>query len=142
MPVAQTLSVPLAALPETRAAAQPDAPAIADEATQLDNAAFADRVARAAALLARPRVGPGDVVAVALPNRLELIISLFAAWRLGAAATPVNPALTRAEMQYQVGEPGAKLVIAGGVELDATLVEVSELAAEPPLETQLADLRP
>src|SRR4051812_22325327 len=142
MPVAQTLSVPLAALPETRAATQPDAPAIADEAIQLDNAAFADRVARAAALLARLGVGPGDVVAVALPNRLELIISLFAAWRLGAAATPVNPALTRAEMQYQLDDAGAKVVIGEGLELDATVVEVSELADEPPMQAAPADVTP
>ena len=83
-----TVSVPLAALPEARAAAKPDAPAIADDAVRLDNAAFADRVARAAARLARLGVGPGDVVAIALPNRLELVIALFAAWRLGASATP------------------------------------------------------
>ena len=94
-----TLSVPLAALPDARAAAAPGAPAIADDALQLDNAAFADRVARAAARLARLGVGPGDVVAIALTNRLELVIALFAAWRLGAAATPANPALTRDEMQ-------------------------------------------
>ena len=42
-----TLSVPLAALPDARAAAAPGAPAIADDVLQLDNAAFADRVARA-----------------------------------------------------------------------------------------------
>src|SRR3954454_2128063 len=135
MSVAETVTVPLAALPDTRAAAQPDGPAIADDAVALDNAAFADRVARAAALLARLGVGAGDVVAVALPNRLELIITLFATWRLGAAATPVNPALTRAEMQYQVDDAGARVVIGAGRELDATVVEVSELADEPPLET-------
>ena len=114
-----TVSVPLAGLPEARAAAAPGAPAIADDAVQLDNAAFADRVARAAALLARLGVGPGDVVAIALPNRLELVIALFAAWRLGAAATPVNPALTPAEMQYQVDDAAAKVVIGEGLELDA-----------------------
>ena len=113
-----TVNVPLAALPEARAAAEPEAPAIADDAVPLDNAAFADRVARAAALLARLGVGAGDVVAIALPNRLELVIALFAAWRLGAAATPVNPALTRAEMQYQVDDAGRKVVIGEGLELD------------------------
>ena len=136
MSVPDTLGVPLAALPETRAATQPDAAAIADEAVALDNAAFADRVARAAALLARLGVGPGDVVAIALPNRLELIISLFAAWRLGAAATPVNPALTPAEMQYQVDDAGAKLVIGEGLDLDAAVVEPGELAEEPSLHAE------
>src|ERR1700755_1744688 len=126
--MSQTLPAPLAALPDARAAAQPHAPAIADDAVALDNAAFAERVARAAALLARLGVGAGDVVAVALPNRLELIITLFAAWRLGAAATPVNPALTAAEMQYQLDDAGAKVVIGEGLELDAVVVEVEALA--------------
>jgi long-chain acyl-CoA synthetase len=142
MSVPETLSVPLAALPEMRAAAQPDAPAIADDAIALDNAAFADRVARAAALLARFGVGAGDVVAVVLPNRLELIIALFAAWRLGAAATPVNPALTAAEMQYQVDDAGAKVVIGEGLELDATVVAVDALAEEPSLHAAPVDVRP
>src|SRR3954471_1731843 len=119
-----TLSLSTATLPDARAAAQPGAPAIADDAVALDNAGFADRVARAAALLARLGVGEGDVVAIALPNRVELVISLFAAWRLGAAATPVNPALTRAEMQYQVDDAAAKVVIGDGLDLDATVVEV------------------
>ena len=98
---------------------------------RLDNAAFADRVARAASLLARLGVGEGDVVAVALSNRVELVVTLFAAWRLGAAATPVNPALTATEMQYQVDDAAAKVVIGSGIELDATVVDVEELAAEP-----------
>jgi acyl-CoA synthetase (AMP-forming)/AMP-acid ligase II len=137
-----TLSVPLAALPEARAADAPGARAIADDAVRLDNAAFADRVTRAAAVLARLGVGPGDVVAIALPNRLELVIALFAAWRLGAAATPVNPALTRDEMQYQVDDAGAKVVIGEGLELDARAIDVAELAARPSSPPPAADVAP
>src|SRR4051812_2870056 len=130
-----TLSPSTAALPDARAAQQPGAPAIADDAVALDNAAFAERVARAAALLARLGVGEGDVVAIALPNRVELVIALFAPGGLGAAATPVNPALTRSEMQYQVDDAGAKVVIGDGLELDAPVVEVGWLADEPSLHT-------
>ena len=142
MSVTDTLNVPLAALPEARAAAAPGAPALADDAVTLDNAAFADRVARAAALLDRLGVGAGDVVAVAMPNRVELIIALFAAWRLGAAATPVNPALTPTEMQYQVDDAGAKVVIGDGLELDATVIDVDALAAEPSIHRAPVEPRP
>ena len=121
---------------------EPHAPALADDAVTLDNAAFADRVARAAALLDRLGVRAGDVVAIAMPNRVELIIALFAAWRLGAAATPVNPALTPTEMQYQVDDAGAKVVIGDGLELDATVVDVDALAAEPSADRAAADIRP
>ena len=30
----------------------------------------------------------GDVLAVILPNRVELVVAMFAAWRLGGAITP------------------------------------------------------
>ena len=137
-----TVTVPLAALPEARAAAEPDAPAIADDAVQLDSAAFAERVAGAAARLARLGVGPGDVVAIVLPNRLELVIALFAAWRLGAAATPVNPALTRDEMQHQVDDAGAKVVIGEGLDLRALVVDVAALEAEPSAAPPAVDVPP
>jgi long-chain acyl-CoA synthetase len=142
MPVVDTLDVPLASLPDARAAAEPHASALADDVVTLDNAAFADRVARAAALLDRLGVGAGDVVALAMPNRVELVIALFAAWRLGAAATPVNPALTPTEMQYQVDDAGAKVVIGDGLELDATVVDVDALAAEPCIHRAPVEPRP
>ena len=40
MPVTDTLNVPLTALPEARAAAKPDASALADKAVTLDHTAF------------------------------------------------------------------------------------------------------
>ena len=39
-------------------------------------------------------------------------MSLFAAWRLGAAVTPVNPALSPQEVRYQLADAGAKVLIA------------------------------
>lgn len=35
----------------------------------------------------------GDVVAVKLPNRIEMVTTVLAAWKLGAAITPANPSL-------------------------------------------------
>jgi long-chain acyl-CoA synthetase len=136
MSAPNTLKVRLAELPDARAATRPEAPCIADDTVQLGNAQFAERVARAAALLARLGVGAGDVVAVALPNRIELVTTLFAAWRLGAAATPVNPALTPAEMQYQLDDAGAKVVIGDELDLDATVVEPGQLAEESSLHAE------
>ncbi|MCW3015020.1 MAG: AMP-dependent synthetase [Solirubrobacterales bacterium] len=117
-------------LPDDRYAQDPGAPCVADDAVQLDNAAFLKRVQQASAALARRGVGAGDVVAIVLPNRAELVVSLFATWRLGATATPVNPVLTPTEMQYQVDDAGAKVVIGSGLELDAEVLDVEELSAE------------
>ncbi len=81
----------LLALPELRAAQNPEGPAVADDTVSLDNAEFLHAVRRASATLHRHGVAGGDVVAVMLPNTAAFVVSLFAAWRLGAAVTPINP---------------------------------------------------
>jgi len=102
----------LAALPDERAASDPGAPCLADGRKEFDNASFAAEVRRMSRALAEMGIGRGDVVAVVLPNSVELVTVMFATWRLGAALTPVNPALTKPEAQYQVTDSGAGLVVA------------------------------
>ncbi|WP_433714577.1 class I adenylate-forming enzyme family protein [Nocardia sp. CA-084685] len=104
----------IAELPDFRAERNPTGPCIADDREQLDNQAFANRVRAAAAVLYRHGIRSGDVVAVVLPNRLELVTILFAAWRLGAAVTPVNPDLTFDEARYQIEDSAARVVITEG----------------------------
>ncbi|WP_245170567.1 class I adenylate-forming enzyme family protein [Streptomyces bottropensis] len=101
----------ISALPDIRAGRNPTGPCIADDREQLDNDAFLKRVRSAAGVLRVHGIGVGDVVAVALANRLELVVIMFAAWRLGAAVTPVNPGLTDTEARHQIEDSGAKVVI-------------------------------
>jgi acyl-CoA synthetase (AMP-forming)/AMP-acid ligase II len=106
--------VTAAVIPDERALRDPSGTCLADERQDLDNAAFADRVIAVAAVFATAGLRRGDVLAVVLPNQVELVTSMFAAWRLGAAVTPVNPALTAQEARYQVADAGATLVVADG----------------------------
>ena len=46
-----------------------------------------------------------------LPNTAGFVVSLFAAWRLGATVTPINPSLRPAEVTYQVSDARAKVLI-------------------------------
>ena len=101
----------LSALPDQRAAEHPLGPAVADDKTDLDNAQFLSAVRRAAASLRGHGVSAGDVVAIMLPNTASFVVSLFAAWRLGAAVTPINPSLRPAEVTYQVSDARAKVLI-------------------------------
>ena len=101
----------LATLPDRRATAAPHAPAVADDALDLDNTGFLDAVTRAAAALRSAGVSPGDVVALMLPNRAEFVVALFAAWRLGAAVTPISPTLVGAEMAYQIADADASVLV-------------------------------
>ncbi|WP_330348716.1 class I adenylate-forming enzyme family protein [Streptomyces sp. NBC_00582] len=108
-------------LPDARAARNPEGPCIEDDHGQLDNQDFLVRVRNAAAALRGHGIGAGNVVAVILPNRLELVVIMFAAWRLGAAVTPVNPGLTDAEARHQIEDSGATVVIAEGAHALGTL---------------------
>ena len=125
--------------PHERAVVQPTAPCLADETRRWTTSEVAERVEATAARLRALGVGPGEVVALMMTNRLELIISLFAAWRLRAVATPINPAFTAAEAGFQLTDSGARVAIVDGAlraRLDASaggvaLVEAEELERLP-----------
>ncbi|TMS54941.1 class I adenylate-forming enzyme family protein [Mycobacterium sp. DBP42] len=124
----------LPSLPDRRAAAAPEAPCLDDDHASLSNAEFLDAVRRAASTLRSHGVRSGDVVAVMLPNTVDLVVTLFAAWRVGAAVTPLNPSLSPDEAAYQVSDAAAKvLLVAEPVDLGATAVVVTtgDLTSEP-----------
>ncbi|MGB9222086.1 class I adenylate-forming enzyme family protein, partial [Mycobacterium sp.] len=116
----------LSTLPDLRAAQAPDAPAVADDDTDLNNAQFADAVRRASAALRERGIAAGDVVAIMLPNRAEFVVAMFAAWRLGAAVTPISPTLVPAEAAYQIADAAAKVVVVDApLEIDAPVEVLS-----------------
>lgn len=133
-----------ATLPTLRATTDPEAPSLRDDVTELSNAALLERVTAAAAALHARGVGPGDVIALALQNRVELIVALFAAWRLGAAVTPINPVLGAKEAAYQTADADALLVVAEDDARDlgvptVTLEELGTPASAPPVAELSAD---
>lgn len=102
---------PLSYLPWNWEQERDSRPCFADDSSSLTYGQFRDRVDAVAAQLRAEGVRAGDVVAVMLPNRLELVLVLFAAWRLGASATPVNPAFTAREAEHQLVDSGARLLV-------------------------------
>jgi acyl-CoA synthetase (AMP-forming)/AMP-acid ligase II len=103
--------VSLSNLPDRRAAADPAGPAVADRRQRLSNSALRDQVHAAAHKLLDRGIGVGDVVAVKLRNRVEFVVTLFAAWRTGAAVTPINPALNADEVTRQLTDSAARLLV-------------------------------
>jgi long-chain acyl-CoA synthetase len=120
-------------LPWNRPAALAGCACMRDINVELTYAEVARRVDAAAEQFAAAGVGRGDVVAVMLPNQVELLLGLMAAWRLGAAATPVNPVFTANEAGYQIADSAAKLLLT--TDPDASygvpVLPVGELNARP-----------
>lgn len=56
-------------------------------------------------------IGPGDVVAVLLPNSVALIATYFALWRLGAIAAPMPASYRRHELSRIVESAAAVAVV-------------------------------
>ena len=104
-------------LPDRRAVQDPHGPALADSRGSLTNAELLAGVLSATRRLHGLGITKGDVVALKLNNRIEFVLLLFAAWRLGATATPVNPSLTDVEVVRQIEDSGARLLV---VEDDST----------------------
>ena len=105
-------------LPWNQPAATVDQVCMRDDRVELTYAEVATRVDAVAEQFAAMGVGRGDVVAVMLPNRVELLLGLMAAWRLGAAATPINPVFTANEAGYQLQDSGAVLLLTSKPDAD------------------------
>ncbi|MEV7184148.1 amino acid adenylation domain-containing protein [Kitasatospora sp. NPDC093102] len=81
---------------------------------------------RAAGRLRELGVGEGSVVAVCLDKSPELITTLLAVWRAGAAYLPLDPGHPADRLAHQVADAGAALVV-----VDQRRPRVAELPAEP-----------
>ena len=64
-----------------------------------------------AASLAGLGVGPGDKLAVDLPNWPEWVVAFLAGARLGATVVPLDPGLSFHELKYQLRHSEAKVVV-------------------------------
>ncbi len=71
-----------------------------------------ERSARVAGLLGERGVGPGDRVGLVLPNVAEFPVLYYGVLRAGAVVVPMNPLLKAREVEYYLGDSGARLIFA------------------------------
>ncbi|MGA8134182.1 AMP-binding protein [Pseudomonas gingeri] len=90
-----------------------------------------DKAARFANFLLTQGVRRGDKVAALLPRNVELLITLFATWRIGAVYQPLFTAFGPKSIEHRLGGSGAKLVVTDVVNRD----KLSEVADCPAIVT-------
>jgi acyl-CoA synthetase (AMP-forming)/AMP-acid ligase II len=91
--------------------AYPDREALVMDKTRLTYREVGRQVAALSAGLSRLGIGPGDHVAIILPNCVEGFLALFALTRIGATAVPLNIQLGALELRYILNEVDVAAVI-------------------------------
>ncbi|MEV6973095.1 amino acid adenylation domain-containing protein [Kitasatospora sp. NPDC093806] len=103
-PVTSTPGATLPELFEAAALANPGAVAASYGEDSLDYTELAARADRLARLLADRGIGPGTIVALALPRSLELVTALLAVAKSGAAYLPLDPEYPADRLAYMLAD--------------------------------------
>ncbi|MEU8350899.1 amino acid adenylation domain-containing protein, partial [Streptomyces sp. NPDC048845] len=92
-------------------AEQPDAVAVVDRSVRVGYAELDARANRIARLLAAHGAGTGSVVGVAVPRSADMIATVLAALKLGAAFLPLDLVHPADRLRYMIEDSGAALVV-------------------------------
>jgi long-chain acyl-CoA synthetase len=103
--------VPLQAMLDDAAESKPNATATIFFNRKRTYKSISDAAWRFANGLRRLGVKKGDRVALVLPNTPQFVIAFYGALRAGATVVPCNPRYTAPEMQHQLADSGATLVV-------------------------------
>ncbi|HSD44772.1 MAG TPA: AMP-binding protein [Burkholderiales bacterium] len=87
-------------------------PAVCCGERTLSRGALRDHAARAAAVWAVRGIGPGDRVAIKLPDGCEWVTAFLGTMWAGAVAVAVNPRIPAPEWQYILDEAGFSVILA------------------------------
>jgi O-succinylbenzoic acid--CoA ligase len=108
----------------------PGAEAVVVDAARLTYAELEARVIHLGSAFAACGLSAGDRIALLLGNRVEFVVALLAALRIGAITVPIGIRLQAPEVDYIVRHSGAR-----------ALVHEAELTARAPLPEQAPGLR-
>ena len=106
-------------------------PAFSNMGRTLSYAEFDELTRRFAAWLQSLRgVVAGDRIAIMMPNVLQYPVVLFGAWRAGLVVVNVNPQYTAHELEHQLSDSGAKVLVV----LSQRAGTFNEIAAPAPVQ--------
>src|SRR5689334_17114360 len=124
------MSFNLATILTEAAQATPDAPACRFAGTTTTYAELDEQSGRVAAGFGSAGLGPGQVVALQLPNIAPFLIAYFGALKAGLVVLPLNPLLMAPELEYHLGDSAAALLI-GFEGMHAEAVKACETTGIP-----------
>lgn len=98
-----------------------------------------DLISRYAAFLASHGIGKGDVCSAMLPNSLQHIIAFYAAAKIGATHSPLNVMYQADEVEYQLTDNKAKVVLCLDLLADKVMPMVQKGQVRKLLVTNIKD---
>ncbi|WP_328952343.1 amino acid adenylation domain-containing protein (plasmid) [Streptomyces sp. NBC_00184] len=137
--VGESLENSLPALFERQVQANPDAAALTDGEVTLTYGQLNARANRLAHALTDRGVRPEDLVALALPRSAELVVSVLAVLKAGAAYVPVDPEYPAARIAYLLRDTRPSLLVTtsrieelpGAEHVDRLLLDTADLDGLP-----------
>ncbi|MFD9903468.1 amino acid adenylation domain-containing protein [Streptomyces sp. NPDC059063] len=111
LPGGQAAPVTLADRYQDAARRYPDRVAVSHDGDRLTYAELSARAHRLARLLAARSIGPGSIVALALPRSLDLVTGLLAVSLSGAAYLPLDPDYPHERLAYMLDDARPAAVI-------------------------------
>ncbi|MFJ4986608.1 non-ribosomal peptide synthase/polyketide synthase [Streptomyces sp. NPDC088732] len=126
--------VPLATLPElfqSQVARTPDATAVVFEDTALSFAELNTRANRLARLLVDRGVRPEDIVALALPRSIDLVVAILAVMKAGGAYLPIDPRYPADRIAHMLTDARPAVLVTGqATEAELPPTDVVQLSLE------------
>ncbi|WP_121716382.1 non-ribosomal peptide synthetase [Streptomyces sp. E5N91] len=117
---------------EAQVARTPTVPALVAGKQSLTYTELNGRVHGLARLLAAAGVGPGDRVAVVMDRSVELVVTLLAVLRSGAAYVPVDPANPANRLAYLLTDAAPALVVTSTGAATAVPSDVARVVIDAP----------
>jgi long-chain acyl-CoA synthetase len=133
---------PLTWLLDTATNRFPGRPALIYYGTKLTYAQLSNLANRFAIGLQQLGIQKGDRVAIALPNIPQFPIAFYGALRAGAVVVPTNPLYTEREMQHQLADSGARVIVMLDMFYPVVRAVRSQTALEHVIVTTPADFLP
>ena len=117
---------------EDTAGREPDRIALRETGLTLTFAELWRRTGQVAALLVENGVRPGDVVAIALPRSIDMVVACFGALRAAAVALPLDLRVPSARNRKVLGAAGARWALVAGAEAPECVEAASPIRLDAP----------